>query len=276
MNSRHQDLFNTLIELYTLHVRLGNLPANAVVIHQNATFNRAAALEAGYTAEAVRVMADMLYIAGDYGYFELFPSTYVQHYVDEPNMGVGFYGATREVDTIYDYDKYFPPHFLRITRQEKYGHVFLYDTEIAETFGPWIERFRKLKILFIAPRYHIAWDADSPVRRGRDSLVTLRAEENFRRARLQVRNLYLENGWDVDAADQAGFDVGKFVAQRAAHEEQVVKPLEDKTWDARRWVSRQRLRDELLEAHAKGYLNKTDLDEGIEGIHRAYGPLTIW
>lgn len=62
MNPLRQGLFITLTELYTLQVQLENIPASSLKIPDDAIFNRDAALEAGYTQEAVRVMAYMPYL----------------------------------------------------------------------------------------------------------------------------------------------------------------------------------------------------------------------
>ncbi|KAJ6783551.1 hypothetical protein PWT90_07705 [Aphanocladium album] len=258
MNLRHQELFDTLAELYTLQAVLGNLPADDVVIPHGVTFNRAAALEAGYAEEAVRVMAYMPYLAENSAGFELFPSTYVERYVDAPDHDVVSYKCSRELDTLAGEDVYFPPSFLRITNQNVYGHTFLYDTDTglvrewrpfyddididnqdwdslptkspAETFGPWIRNFRELTMFRIGP-HKVAWSPDAPSSRV-DAQVILDAEENVRLAELKVRDLYLENGWDVDAKEQSGFDLENFVAQRTAHDEQVIRPLEDKVDEA--------------------------------------------
>lgn len=129
MNPRHQELFQTLIELYTLQIQLGNIPATWLKIPEDPVFNRDAALQAGYTEEAVNVMAGMPYLSRDGSGFELFPSTCVERYVDDPHQDIVFYECLRELDTNPDEEVYLPPSFLKITNQNVYGHTFLYDAD---------------------------------------------------------------------------------------------------------------------------------------------------
>ncbi len=109
MNPLHQDMVKTLIELYTLQIQLGNIAASSLQVPDNAVFNRDAALAAGYTEEAVRFMAYMPYLSSEEDGFEIFPNTFVERYVEEPDEDVYAYQALRELDTDPFEGVYIPP-----------------------------------------------------------------------------------------------------------------------------------------------------------------------
>lgn len=129
MNSLHQELVKTLIELYTLQIQLGNIAASSLQVPDNAIFNRNAALAAGYTEEAVRFMAYMPYLSSEEDGFEIFPNTFVERYVEETDEDVYAYQALRELDTDPFEGVYIPPSYIKLTKHNVYGSIFLYDTD---------------------------------------------------------------------------------------------------------------------------------------------------
>lgn len=131
MNPLHQDLVKILIELYTLQIQLGNIAASSLQVPDsaNAVFNRDAALAAGYTEEAVRFMAYMPYLSSEEDGFEIFPNTFVERYVEEPDEDVYAYQALRELDTDPFEGVYIPPNYIKLTKHNVYGSIFLYDTD---------------------------------------------------------------------------------------------------------------------------------------------------
>ncbi|KAJ6783552.1 hypothetical protein PWT90_07706 [Aphanocladium album] len=276
MNPRHRELFSVLVELYNLQVQLGNIAPSALIIPTDAVFNRDAALQAGYTEEAVKVMSNLPYLSSEEDGFEVFPSTFVERYAEEPNEDVYAYQVLRALDNEPFEGVYIPPSYIRLTRQNTCGSVFLYDTDTGifvlllrrsavdvgaaadyvqnaglvrhwrpfddgidkynnnlhllpaktptEVFGPWIDSYRKLKI-FKYTDFITCWEPDEPI--GNYDPAVAPKREKLRLAELKIRDFYLHNGWKVDAKDQDGFNLKRFIEQRDAYRERVLYPLFD-------------------------------------------------
>lgn len=123
---KHQPLFKALTELYTLHIQLGHLPESALITpNEDSVFNRTAALEAGYTAEAVRVMSRMPYLEAEW--YEALPNTHVQNYISSGRESVEAYRERREV--FANPGVVVPGHVLGVTTQIGPGYTYLYDTD---------------------------------------------------------------------------------------------------------------------------------------------------
>jgi hypothetical protein len=147
---RHANLVEALTDFYTVLVQLcivvkpmlhiPDLVSGIEGFETNAAF----ALEAGFSPEAVYVMARLPYLAhwiddpDEDGFSmdvepEIMPSTAPSSFVERDDSDTGYYEFLREMDDDpMDDDYLIPGTCLRLSRQNVYGTTWIYDTETCE------------------------------------------------------------------------------------------------------------------------------------------------
>lgn len=112
----------------------------------------------------------------------------------------------------------------------------------AEAFREWINSYRQLKV-FRYSDIDVCWQPDAPFLTRPP--VVVEAEENLRQAELKIRDLYLQNGWDVNSKEQDAFNLQTFLEQRDAHNGQVIDPLREKISEAYKIADEQKRQEDL-------------------------------
>lgn len=242
---------------------------------------RPAALEAGYTQEVVDLMQVLPYVSKDanVGHPELRGSTEPIDFTKcekEDDFKIW-----REFDDGLDHEgddgneDLIPGTVLKLTEHHLYGHTLLYDTESAmlidwESFenpddvegyahvppktpaavlDPWIEAYRTFKYMHTPggnlwdPEHSVYAAPEPPAHYEPGAKTHWWAAWAVEQARRNIKDLYLENGWDVTSKTQDGFDRAKFMERRARYMDEVVRPLEEKADEA--WKEWHEHRDEL-------------------------------
>ncbi|KAI5467807.1 hypothetical protein BGZ63DRAFT_372180 [Mariannaea sp. PMI_226] len=259
----HANLFEALTEFYTLLVQLALVPASMLrfpdPVNVSDDFNTEAALEAGFSAEAARLIATLPYVDLSIdsqeedieinGFFEIMPST---QFVDLDRSGdMVAFEWLRDIDQDPYDDRKVPGTVIRLSVSDIYGTVLLYDTETrlmrewqpfqgeddfgydsvpqklpTEVLRPWIEKFRKLEYLSDSRQMHFYLEND-PVPWGTPSeqeLARLKAADDYRIAILGLQDIYRECGWDTESKTQDGFDKERFVKMRKRYFNAVLEP----------------------------------------------------
>ena len=147
---RHANLIEALTDFYTVLVQLCIIVKPAFHIPDPVSgiegfeTNAAFALEAGFSSEAVYVMARLPYLepwirdpdedgfkmAGD---LEIMPSTFASSFTRRTAPDTGYYEFLREMDDDPMDDEYLiPGTCLRLSTQNVYGITWVYDTETCE------------------------------------------------------------------------------------------------------------------------------------------------
>lgn len=135
---RHDNLFSSLTEFYTLLVQLAALEPSQQLIFPDAdaiaNFPQEAALGAGYHPEVVDLISQLPYLSvGISSIFpEIQPSTFlIDYYTDCENEG-DFENLRSMDDDPYSEDSLIPGHSFRLTQQNIYGTSLIYNTETCE------------------------------------------------------------------------------------------------------------------------------------------------
>ncbi|KPM36176.1 hypothetical protein AK830_g10399 [Neonectria ditissima] len=144
---RHSNLFQALSEFYTVLVQLAILPTNLLKFPdpvngiESFDANAAAALEAGFSPEAVELMARLPYLdiesreeSEDWyhprGDIEIMPSTFPITFTTTDEPTASHYEGLREMDDDLNDEEYLiPGTCIRLSRQNIYGITWIYDTE---------------------------------------------------------------------------------------------------------------------------------------------------
>ncbi|KAJ4393380.1 hypothetical protein N0V93_002590 [Gnomoniopsis smithogilvyi] len=262
--SRHANLISSMSELYHLLVQLAVIDATLLVTPDDAIikiFSRKAALEAGYTSEAVNLMSKLPYLAvGDitWGEPELKRSTVPVDYYCRDNTG--HFQALRWMDDdLENEDNMIPGHSIKMTEHENYGYSLIYNTETclmtswqpsanppdvqgyahlptwlpSEILEPWIVSFRSLSVLktplFMLWEPRTQQDAQSPEDYTDRDALHWRAERAVDRALWGIADVYMQCGWEVSSQEQQnGFDRHEFVTRRTRHLQEAVRPVIDR------------------------------------------------
>lgn len=144
----HANLFETLTEFYELLVKLAVIPPEMLKFPDphtgDANFNVDAALEAGYTPEAVRLMARLPYLDIDsdilldneyypfFGDLEIMHSTHPISFVGNGEEEAEYFEWMRRMDDDPmpdDSDYVMPGTHIRLSNQNIHGLTFIYDIE---------------------------------------------------------------------------------------------------------------------------------------------------
>lgn len=108
-----------------------------------------------------------------------------------------------------------------------YDHIpFQLPTEVLE---PWIQKYRKLEVLFY-PGTQVFYPDEEP--RPREEVPAKRlgmwdAEHAVKLAQRKLRDFLLDCGWDVNSVTQDSFDKARYVELRRHHVDEVIRPLYD-------------------------------------------------
>lgn len=135
-SNRHANLIQALTEFYTLFVQLAYVPQSMLYtpdfIHGiTKNFNASNALAAGFTPDAVHLMARLPYLDAPGESLEIMPSTNSLSFVDTENPDVSHYEGFRDIQD-GGVDDLVPGTTLRLTWQNIYGTILMYDTETCE------------------------------------------------------------------------------------------------------------------------------------------------
>ncbi|KAI0015403.1 hypothetical protein F4780DRAFT_764203 [Xylariomycetidae sp. FL0641] len=260
-DSPHSDVIAAFRELYVLLDELAAIPGGIVRLpspetgrHAPDAVNTDAAQTAGYDDSVLSLMWEMPYLdIGEHEMFlELLPSTYPVSYIG-PDMDDGYFESCREML----HDEEMPPTALRLMRSEIYGTEFIYDTRTSlmtawkpidnpdevddylhvpaappcTVLNPIIQKYRTLEYLG-TPRgidFNSSLFAESggepPRDWGSGDARRWRAQYDVWAATRRLRDIYIECGWDVKAAEQTDFRREEFLRKRDRHWRDVVQPL---------------------------------------------------
>ena len=143
--SDHSELFNVLTELWTLLEQLAivktgaslTLPPSDTGVYPASRFHADAALEAGFTAEAIFVMSALPYLHDslpDLGQraIEIEGSTFPLSYLDLEKED--HFGDLREL--FADPENVMPPSDIRLTWHDVNGWEYIYNTEKSSSCPP--------------------------------------------------------------------------------------------------------------------------------------------
>lgn len=157
-----------------------------------------------------------------------------------------------------------PGSVVKLTEIHLYGTFLLYDTETrllraweplknpvdpveiigyahvpaqrpSEVLDPWVDGYRSFRYMHTPGEVH--WDRASDGHLARTeppehyqpgAKAHWWAKRAVEQARMGLKDLYLECGWDVTSRTQDGFDRAKFIEMRAKYMDDVVQPLEER------------------------------------------------
>ncbi|KAK7419613.1 hypothetical protein QQX98_003204 [Neonectria punicea] len=268
--------------------------------------NAAAALEAGFSPEAVNLIARLPYLdiesreKGEDWYdpggdIEIMPSTFPLTYTTTDEPTANHYEGFRDMDDDPGNEDYLiPGTCIRLSWQNVYGTTWIYDTETCllrewksfdsepevggfdhapaklptEILGAWTEKYRKLLFIGYSGMIDFHPDEDWCPREDiqEDDLGSWQARHDVRVARLTIRDMYLDCGWNVNSMTQDAFDRKRFVEMGQRFLVEVLDPLEDRSskYHNRRCSMEQLLRDtpeELKQWTATDYRSRRVSDE---------------
>lgn len=146
--SRHANLISSVSEMYNVLVQLAVIKSTLLATPDDAIteeFPREAALQAGFTPEAVDLMSGLPYLAvGDitWGEPELKVSTVPVDYYCRDDMG-GFQSLRWMDDDPKNEDNMIPGHSIKLTEHENYGYSLIYNTEVGKSIEPSFQNLDK-------------------------------------------------------------------------------------------------------------------------------------
>ncbi|KAF7547006.1 hypothetical protein G7Z17_g8031 [Cylindrodendrum hubeiense] len=265
--NRHANLYQALTEFYTTLVQLGIAPTSLLHLPDATEgaddFDAEAAREAGFSPEAIKLMGTLPYLDVHDGNtregglevgwgVEMMPGTYPVCFAPQ-DADVGFYESLRDMED--DDEGQIPGTSIRLSTQEDSGTTLIYDTKTclmrewtscdndedvegydhvipklpSDILGPWSKRYRQLEYLGYVGE--VFFDIDEDPRRndglsGRDR-EAWQANSDLRVARLKLREIYRECGWDTESKTQDGFDRELFISVRQRYYTGVIKPLQE-------------------------------------------------
>lgn len=126
----HAELISAMTEFYMLLRTAAVLPEDVHIYlppHLPGAISTDAALAAGYSEEAVEVIAGLPYLGRTD--LDLMPSTQFESYYGE-NKDARFFEDKREM--VSEGDELMPPTAVRLTINNIYGYELIYDAESSE------------------------------------------------------------------------------------------------------------------------------------------------
>lgn len=258
------------IEESSVHIPSSDTPA---------PIRRAAALEAGYSRDVVDLLEQLPYVSKDPNDWhpEFLPSIEPIDFTKCEDADA--FKIWREFDDGREHEDedgnedLIPASLLKLSEHHLYGTTLLYDTQSrllidwepnknhknaighahvpakppGEVLGPWIEGFRSFKYMH-TPGANL-WDAghsvygppEPPQHYPPDQKTHWWAARAVEQALYRIKDIYLECGWDMTSQTQDNFDRARFIEMRERYMDEVVRPLEDKTEEARQTWHRDEL-----------------------------------